>query len=79
VLTENVAIRTYLARLFRQAKFLPEEPFGIARCLSHMTYLSSTLHPALTHIVRPGRFRDRRIGAGQLGIPGNCCRSSTGC
>ena len=36
VLTENVAILTYIARLFPHAKLLPEEPIGMARCISHM-------------------------------------------
>lgn len=56
VLTENVAILAYIARLFPHAGLLPEGPLGMARCLSHMTYLSNTVHPAFTHIVRPGRF-----------------------
>jgi glutathione S-transferase len=56
VLTENVAILTYIARTFPQARLLPEEPIGMARCISHMAWLSNTVHPAFTHIVRPGRF-----------------------
>src|SRR4051794_2411037 len=56
VLTENVAILTYIARSFPQARLLPEEPIGIARCLLHVAYLSNAVHPAFTHIVRPGRF-----------------------
>ena len=56
ILTENVAILTYIARSFPQARLLPEEPIGTARCLSHMAYLSNTVHPAFTHIVRPRRF-----------------------
>src|SRR5947209_19816034 len=48
VLTENVAILTYIARLFPDAKLLPEEPIGMARCLSHMAYLSNTC-------IRPSR------------------------
>ncbi len=56
VLTENVAILTYIARSFPQARLLSEEPIEMARCLSHMAWLSNTVHPALTHIVRPGRF-----------------------
>jgi glutathione S-transferase len=56
VLTENVAILAYIARLFPHACLLPEEPLEMARCLSHMAYLSNTVHPAFTHIVRPGRF-----------------------
>src|SRR5436190_2986307 len=56
VLTENVAILTYIARTLPQARLLPEEPIGMARCISHMAWLSNTVHPAFTHIVRPGRF-----------------------
>ena len=56
VLSENVAILTYIARSFPKAALLPEKPFKMARCLSHMAYLSNTVHPAFTHIVRPGRF-----------------------
>ena len=56
VLTENVAILTYIARTFPQARLLPEEPIGMARCISHMAWLSNTVHPAFTHIVRPERF-----------------------
>ena len=56
VLTENVAILTYIARAFLHARLLPEEPIDIARGISHMAYLSNTVHPAFTHIVRPGRF-----------------------
>jgi glutathione S-transferase len=56
VLTENVAILTYLARSFPNAHLLPTDPLGTARALSHMAYLSNTVHPAFTHIMRPGRF-----------------------
>jgi glutathione S-transferase len=56
VLTENVAILAYIARLFPDAELLPEEPIDLARCISHMAWLSNTVHPAFTHIVRPGRF-----------------------
>ena len=56
MLTENVAILTYLARTFPDAKLLPTDPLGTARALSHMAYLSNTVHPAFTHIMRPGRF-----------------------
>jgi len=56
VLTESVAILTYIARSFPPARLLPEEPIDMARCISHMAWLSNTVHPAFTHIVRPGRF-----------------------
>ena len=47
---------TYIARSFPHAALLPEEPIEMARCLSHMAYLSNTVHPAFAQIVRPGRF-----------------------
>ncbi|HZT87815.1 MAG TPA: glutathione S-transferase N-terminal domain-containing protein [Stellaceae bacterium] len=56
VLTENVAILTYLARSFPKAELLPEDPLGTARCLSHMAYLSNTVHPTFTRIARTERF-----------------------
>lgn len=56
ILTENVAILTWLARTFPDAHLLPTDPLGTAQALSHMAYLSNTVHPAFTHIMRPGRF-----------------------
>jgi len=56
ILTENVAILNYLARTFPDKHLLPTDPIGTARALSQMAYLSNTVHPAFTHIMRPGRF-----------------------
>src|SRR5437870_5142602 len=56
VLTENVAILTYLARSFPDAHLLPTDPLGLARCLSHMAYLSNALHPTFARIVRAERI-----------------------
>src|SRR3954464_10319134 len=36
ILTENVAILTYLARTFPDAKLLPTDPLGTVRGLSHV-------------------------------------------
>jgi len=58
VLTENVAILTYVARQFPAAKLLPGDPVGEARCLSTMAWLSNTVHPSFTHIFRPERFAE---------------------
>jgi glutathione S-transferase len=70
VLTENVAILTYIARLFPQAGLLPEEPLDMARCISHMAWLSNTVHPAFTHIVRPGRFATEETAHANLRATG---------
>jgi glutathione S-transferase len=56
VITENVAIMTYLARTFPDARLLPSDAMGAARATAHMAYLSNTLHPAFTRIARPERF-----------------------
>lgn len=56
VITENVAILTYLARRFPQADLLPKDPLEEARCLSTMAWLSNTVHPGFTRVFRPERF-----------------------
>ncbi|HXQ68318.1 MAG TPA: glutathione S-transferase N-terminal domain-containing protein [Alphaproteobacteria bacterium] len=58
VLTENVAILTYVARRFPEAKLLPADPFEEARCISTMAWFSNTVHPSFTHIFRPERFAE---------------------
>ena len=70
VLTENVAILTYIAHSFPQARLLPAEPIDMARCISHMAYLSNTVHPAFTHIVRPGRFATDEAAYANLKVTG---------
>jgi glutathione S-transferase len=56
VLTENVAILTYLARRFPEAGLLPLDPIGEAHCLSRMAWFASSVHPTFAHIIRPERF-----------------------
>jgi glutathione S-transferase len=58
VLTENVAILTYLGKSFPEKKLLPADPVEQARCLSTMAWLSNTVHPSFTHIFRPERFAE---------------------
>jgi len=56
VITENVAILTYVARMAPEAKLLPQNPLEEARCLSAMAWLSNTVHPGFTRVFRPERF-----------------------
>jgi glutathione S-transferase len=56
VLTENVAILTYLAKHFVEARLLPQGKIEEAQCLSTMAWFASTLHPTFAHIIRPERF-----------------------
>ena len=55
VITENVAILTYVARKLAPA-LLPEDPAGLAEALSIMAWFSNAVHPSFTHIGRPERF-----------------------
>jgi len=56
VLTENVAILTYLAKLFPDARLLHQDLSEESRCLSMMSWFASTVHPTFAHIIRPERF-----------------------
>ena len=56
VLTENVAILTYLAKQFPDARLLPQDLSEEARCISTMAWFASAVHPTFAHIIRPERF-----------------------
>ena len=56
-ITENVAVLTYIASRFPEARLLPfEDPIALARALSRMAFLSSSVHIAFAQLWRPGRF-----------------------
>lgn len=57
VVTENTSILPYLARLDPAKKLLPlDDSLALARCLSFLGFLSSSVHVSYTHLFRPGRF-----------------------
>jgi glutathione S-transferase len=56
VLTEIVAILTYLAKQFPEALLLPLDLSEEARCISTMSWFASAVHPTFAHIIRPERF-----------------------
>jgi glutathione S-transferase len=56
VLTENVAILTYLAKRFPETQLLPRSIIEEAHCISMMAWFASTVHPTFAHIIRPERF-----------------------
>lgn len=58
VLTENVAIITYLNQRFPEAKLMPEgsDLFARAQQLADLSFCSSTLHPIVTRIRMPQFF-----------------------
>jgi glutathione S-transferase len=56
VLTENVAILTYLAKRFPETQLLPRGIVEEANCISMMAWFASAVHPTFAHIIRPERF-----------------------
>lgn len=58
IISENVAILTYLAKRYPQAGLLPDDMIEEARCLSLMAWFGSTVHPTFARIIRPQRFVD---------------------
>jgi glutathione S-transferase len=56
VITESVAILTYVGRRFLEANLLPADPVDEARCVSWMTWISSTVDPLFRRAARPERF-----------------------
>jgi glutathione S-transferase len=56
ILTENVAILSYLAKQFPQARLWPQGKIEEARCVSMMAWFASAVHPTFAHIIRPQRF-----------------------
>ncbi|MFM9883829.1 MAG: glutathione S-transferase family protein [Burkholderiales bacterium] len=58
ILTENVAILSFLARSFPDAKLLPTDPKNSIKALSLMGFCGAGMHPPLTRINGPQRFCD---------------------
>lgn len=58
VLSESVAIQTWIARSFPHAKLLPAEPWQELQAVSLMSWFSSGIHPFLARINSPPRVCD---------------------
>jgi glutathione S-transferase len=58
VLSESVAIQTFIARTFPQAKLLPADPWEELQAISLMSWCSGGIHPFLARINSPPRVCD---------------------
>ena len=58
VLTENVAILSYVAQAWPEARLAPTDPWGFAQAVSFNSYLASTVHVAHAHKHRGYRWAD---------------------
>src|SRR5712675_3423268 len=55
MLTENVAIQTFIARTFPQAKLMPADPWQELQAISLMSWCSGGIHPFLARINSPSK------------------------
>lgn len=58
VLTESIAIQTWIARAFPQAKLLPADPWQELQAMSLMSWCSGGIHPFLTRTNSPLKVCD---------------------
>jgi glutathione S-transferase len=56
VITQIVAIASFLDAQFRDAQFLPSEPLARAKALETLAWLNNTVHPTFTHVFMPQKF-----------------------
>ena len=58
VITENVAIQTFIARTYPHAQLLPVDPVSEAQALSLMSFFATTVHPVFGRFWRPEHSTD---------------------
>jgi glutathione S-transferase len=56
VITQIVAITTFIADTFPAAQYLPSDPLQKARFLQTLAWMNNTVHPTFTHIFMPQKF-----------------------
>jgi len=66
VITQILAIVTYLNDRFPLMGFLPAEPLARARVLETLAWMNNTVHPTFTHIFMPQKFTDNPALHGEL-------------
>jgi glutathione S-transferase len=66
VITQILAIITYLNDRFPQMGYLPAEPLARARVMETLAWMNNTVHPTFTHIFMPQKFTDNTAVHGDL-------------
>jgi glutathione S-transferase len=56
VITQIVAIVSYLDDRFPQCNFLPRESLARTRVLERLAWMNNTVHPTFTHVFMPNKF-----------------------
>ncbi|WP_326537980.1 glutathione S-transferase family protein [Pseudorhodoferax sp.] len=73
VITQIVAIVSYLDALFPEQNFLPREALARTRAMELLAWMNNTVHPTFTHVFMPFKYSDdagaqeqlRQFNAGQ--------------
>lgn len=60
VITQILAIVTWLDHRFPQAGFLPSDPLERVRVLQALAWMNNTAHPTFTHVFMPHKFASSR-------------------
>ena len=66
VITQIVAIVSYLDARFPQMGYLPSMPLARARAMQTLAWMNNTVHPTFTHIFMPQKFTDNPALHGDL-------------
>ncbi|MDB5860110.1 MAG: glutathione S-transferase-like protein [Ramlibacter sp.] len=56
VITQILAIVTYLDARYPEQGFLPKEPLARTRVLETLAWMNNTVHPTFTHVFMPFKF-----------------------
>lgn len=68
VITQILAITTYLNDRFPQHNFLPREPLARARVMETLAWMNNTVHPTFTHVFMPFKFAASPEGQAELKV-----------
>jgi glutathione S-transferase len=66
VITQILAIVTYIHDKFPQMQYLPSDPLAKAQVLQTLAWMNNTVHPTFTHIFMPQKFSDNAAIHGDL-------------
>jgi glutathione S-transferase len=66
VITQILAIVTYLDAKFPESHFLPREPLARARVIETLAWMNNTAHPMFTHVFMPFKFAENEEARAEI-------------
>jgi glutathione S-transferase len=66
VITQILAIVSYIHDKFPHMQYLPSDPLAKAQVLQSLAWMNNTVHPTFTHIFMPQKFSDNAAIHGDL-------------